>query len=118
MKIEKIREKYIEANPEIEKEKEIDNVNINNPEGDPMEDFSAYKYDRPIRLADVLLAISVKDPKIHYGITDDGQFINIFDDSSFPWWDLKNDNLESQSKETIDFIHELLKCSTPSQPTK
>lgn len=71
---------------------------------------------RPIRLADVLLAIHAKAPENKTRITleSDGQFIQRLDNGSFtePWarsnWNLKDDNLEHQSEECINFIAELL----------
>lgn len=69
---------------------------------------------RPIRLADVLLAINSSTPTdTAYAITESGGFLQIGDSSSI-WerldfhWNLLKDDLTLQSPETISFIAELL----------
>lgn len=75
---------------------------------------------RPIRLSDVLLAIYKKSPsnKTRITVESDGQFIryNPLINQRFAeaWWNLKDDNLDSQSKETKQFLIELLGESTRS----
>lgn len=72
----------------------------------------------PCRLADVLLAMNKLKHDGSYIISDAGYFahfkaegaridkaMRVFECS----WNLHNDSLESQSKETIDFIASLLK---------
>ena len=70
-------------------------------------------YMRPVRLADVLLAMSqtgtvtkganflVNVVEIGHGVGGSGLFQDVR-------WNLKDDNLDNQSSETIDFIHSLL----------
>lgn len=70
---------------------------------------------REIRLSDVLLALEKlnEDRKSYWGIDSEGEFIKFkrydIDENSNIFWDLKNDNLELQSEETINFLVELLK---------
>lgn len=57
---------------------------------------------RPIRLADVLLAVNEADNP--HSIDGDKDHENVM------WkWNWKDDNLNNQSPETINFIHNLLK---------
>ncbi|KKL61319.1 hypothetical protein LCGC14_2196490 [marine sediment metagenome] len=61
---------------------------------------------RPIRLADVLYAIKEKQKLYHkdlIGLIED-KMINVMLS-----WNLKDDNLENQYEETIDFIYKILK---------
>lgn len=65
---------------------------------------------RPIRLADVLLAIGRREDRIH--LSCDGWFCLLDAYTSnfmrrFNWY-LHKDSLEDQSEETIDFIYSLL----------
>lgn len=109
-KIEQIRAKCIETNPEIRKRpcvlsfngrKEIGVPDNNGPE---------------IRLADVLLAIHAKFPTTErfYGIDTEGEFGQFSDTEGMVameplvYWDLRNDDLEKQSPETIEFLYNLL----------
>jgi len=64
---------------------------------------------RPIRLSDVLLAIYKKDNanKTNVYLESDGQFV-INGNFATKYWDLKNDNLELQSENTIKFLANLL----------
>lgn len=75
--------------------------------------------DRPIRLADVLLSIrNTNEPSKYYsGITCLGNFTEDFGEKTV-WrneekkpisWNLRADDLEKQSEETISFLYELLK---------
>lgn len=70
---------------------------------------------RPIRLADVLLAIgdiglasmNIAAPNIDYG---KASFIwEPFSSGKHFIWNLREDDLSKQSEETIDFLYELLK---------
>lgn len=103
-KIEEIRNKVIEANSEIVGEREVVNVIINNPNGDSIEEqgFTAYEYDRSIRLADVFLAMERE--------LEDGTRLRPHWDRQHNlliYWNLK-ETLENQSEKTINFIHDLL----------
>ena len=67
---------------------------------------------RPIRLADVLLAISKtlkfassEGCKIQLGVAT----LHFIDKTNLVKWDFKNDSLIEQPEETIDFIYNLLK---------
>lgn len=66
---------------------------------------------REIRLADVLLALTQDRGSRWHMITYKKWNANIMRDDveKFINWDLKNDNLELQSEETIKFLAELLK---------
>lgn len=81
-----------------------------------------HKYEilgRPIRLADVLLAIDNVKPSLTDAFSDtfcgvriNGEFemMSVGDSfSSGVKWNLREDNLDSQSEETITFLAELLK---------
>lgn len=68
---------------------------------------------RPIRLADVLLAISKADENNHNKIwmKSDGRIVANFETKSLKSvvdWDLLKDDLTQQSETTIDFIHSIL----------
>lgn len=73
-----------------------------NPDGDIRTEClnDGYHY-REVRLADVLLAIK----KVGYGSTDEwlGVLGHLADT-----WNLRADDLESQSPETIEFLNQLL----------
>lgn len=62
---------------------------------------------RPIRLADVLVAIDEKCPS-KYFVNSNGAFIRIDTKWRMVAWKLWSDSLENQSDECIDFIHSLL----------
>lgn len=86
-KIDKIRKACIKANPE--------------------KDFSFLTGDF-VHLADVLLAMPVG----YFVKSDDGYFMQ-YTETDYPlcqecFWNLKENSLELQSEETINFIHELL----------
>jgi hypothetical protein len=110
-KLQVIREKCIEANPEIK--------------SDLMEcpecrlavfwDGSRVLKQRPIRLADVLLAIG----NMLIVVDAEGNFYRlkmmlnwkvprITKDSHLGKWNLRADDLSQQSPETVDFIYSLL----------
>lgn len=68
---------------------------------------------RPIRLADVLLAIWKVTPanKTNITVECDGQFIqrtNGENPFTKETWNLRRDSLEDQEEPTINFIHELI----------
>lgn len=72
------------------------------------------KIIREIRLADVLLTLKEKDPELlQQGSIDDGESKRIRFHIKFSYlfsnYNLKNDNLENQSEETINLIYDLLK---------
>jgi len=91
--LELIRQKCIEANPEIESRTfQFQNLHI---------------HDQHIRLADVLLAIKQKEDGLTPVILGD-----IFwgeEGRMDTTWNLHKDDLNEQSEETINFIVELLK---------
>lgn len=63
---------------------------------------------RPIRLADVLLAIK----KDGFSLSSDGIFLENIDYETYKEcgaWNLRKDDLNEQSEETINFLAELLK---------
>lgn len=60
---------------------------------------------RPIRLADVLLAIDAAKPQ-RYHIAANGQFYRAGKEGAI--WNLRADDLDQQSDGTVSFIHGLL----------
>jgi hypothetical protein len=68
---------------------------------------------RPIRLADVLLAIPQNESCKAQAVSMNGDFFD-FDDDMKTYtivgspWNLRADDLEKQSEETINFLYELL----------
>lgn len=86
-----------------------------NMEGGPCPEHSS----RPIRLADVLLAIGRQRADI--AVTYCGEFLKnsaqvVYDKNDlYPWqfqrvfWNIRKDNLEEQSPKTLAFLAELLK---------
>lgn len=65
-----------------------------------------------IRLADVLLAIS-ESGNGFYGVSDGGAFFKVNEDLDTEriyeaGWNLKDDNLDNQTKETIELLIRLL----------
>jgi len=130
-KTQKIREKVIEANPEIVELKfgcriegggvVMDNgwVYWDTPEGNTCVDnfdFEGEIIGRPIRLADILMAIQGSG-KGFWSVSDGGAFVfngeedpNIIDVQEISW-NLKENTLEWHAKnrpETIDFLYKLL----------
>lgn len=101
-KIETIREACIKANADL--------VELNGAEIP----------SRPIRLADVLLAIE-EDKQVVISKEDDGAYFGKVSngdtryehDISIRWspafWNLRADDLTQQSEETINFLYDLLK---------
>ena len=61
---------------------------------------------RPIRLADVLMAIN-KISIMQIGVFNDGTFLHKGDDMGWRW-NLKDNNLENQSDETKQFLIDIL----------
>lgn len=92
--LEIIRQACIKANPEIIISKNYERT------------------IREIRLADVLLAIEKKELGKEMCIGSDGQLA--YRNNHFTltflnhYWDLKNDNLELQPEETLEFLSKLL----------
>lgn len=116
--IEAIRQKCIEANPEIETQRcgncgyEMDGGYCRelDSEGEGQPHCPGPSELRPIRLADVLLAI--KNKSILVDIT--GNFwewrsMNEAPRSFAATWNLRKDDLTEQSDECITFLAELLK---------
>ena len=107
MKLQEVKQKIIEANPEIE----VRNTSVKIPE--PFSGLINYR-DTTIRLADVLLAI-----RKHYTITFSVNALGEFEQRMFinnAWiiksvsnWNLSKDSLDEQSEETISFLWEILK---------
>lgn len=109
--IEKVRAACIAANPEIEKGCQCF----------ACREHSCCSDLRPIRLADVLLAIGLSDDLTGggirgHGISSDGRFTKLFGDageSGCNWleiaWNLRADRLDEQSDECVAFLGDLLK---------
>ena len=104
-----IREKCIAANPEI---KGVFCEGCGIPWKDAKSTCPRYVSDpcypspereRPIRLADVLLAIETAAKK--RVDENEGEMAHV----SVHLWNLRADDLQQQSEETINFLHELLK---------
>jgi hypothetical protein len=98
--LETIRQACIKAN------KEIVTTHL------PTEKFNPYETERPIRLADVLLAIGDNNPKVN-GIRANGGFMRIgrFQQRNTNYtlfWNLRTDDLTAQSNDTIEFLANLL----------
>jgi len=109
-----IRQKCIEANPEIDERRQVPC-----PEG--MIGCATFHYEiktRPIRLADVLLAMNKLEHDGSYIISAAGIFahfkaegaridkaLRILECS----WNLRKDDLNEQPKETINFLAGLLR---------
>jgi hypothetical protein len=93
--IEQIRAKCIEVNPE--KDWRYDTLTDSN------------EWVKTVHLADVLLAMPVG---IHLKTMGEQARIVAYDEEDehigLEWWDLKNDDLEKQSPETIEFIGRVL----------
>lgn len=102
-KLQLIREKCIAANPKIET---INDCSCRFCSKDNHQTIKLF--GRPLRLADVLLVIQIKnneqykDERALYATRGDVHLVVTF-------WDLHNDDLEQQSEETINFLYELLK---------
>jgi hypothetical protein len=116
-----IREKCIAANPEIVELKfgcEFENVKtgarfIIPTNGYPNDNHKIL--GRPIRLADVLLAIENANGNIELATYGEPLHIGHYEKPeregyySKAYWNLRADDLEKQSEETISFLYELLK---------
>lgn len=92
-----VRDKIIESVPEIMEGAEITRVN-----SQVMECNADMPIERPITLADVLIAME----KTTKELTDK----DLHNLSLFPWemWDCHKNSLEQQSAETITFLFEIL----------
>lgn len=101
--LEAVRLKAIEANPKVEKEQMAINGFFNNLDGlpcDPEEAFGEIPdFKRAIRLADVLLATRVAERMFL-----NGELIDVL-----RAWDLRQDDLDLQSDETVEFTYGLIK---------
>ncbi len=68
-----------------------------------------------IRLADVLLAIGFRKGGTSYAVRTDGYFVDVMEEKAVfvndapIIWNLRADSLEEQSKETLQFLADLLK---------
>lgn len=120
-KLKLIREKCIEANPQIEDRLFCDKYQTFSPK-----DFcdECLRLVAPIRLADVLLALqnTVKDvdePIITVAqsggfvaldvATETWEFARSEDKDEIVEWNLHADDLEKQSEQTVEFLYNLLK---------
>ena len=107
-KYQKLKQKIIEANPELK-------VPMVNMTIDQLEEIAGdvgyfetkqYIKERPIRLADVLLAISLtwdNDEQIKEQYIKKGKMYELLD-----LWNLKDDSLDNQSQETKQFLIDIL----------
>jgi hypothetical protein len=102
-KIQAIRQMCIEANPEI-LTKHLNCQNCFRLHGFCRCVVSAFITDRPIRLADVLLAMS--DPRLII-TSHKGEFR--FEGQESAYWNLREDDLTKQSPDTLDFLFTLLR---------
>lgn len=99
-----IREACIKANPEIEKRRDWEKVD---PQFIGTEKGIEYLSEAPIRLADVLLAIEM--PCGAWITSTDFHCFHAADtDEELVTWNLRQDSLESQSPETLEFLAGLL----------
>lgn len=109
--IAEIREACVKANPAIESQADsaIDIIDpYCNMDGVETDEFFEKQFN-VVRLADVLLVLN----QANFVYAGSGEFANHgWKAKSIPtgiFWNLKNDDLELQSDETITFIHNLLK---------
>ena len=108
--IELIRSKCIESSPAIANEQIMYRIKRVDTES-----FSSWE-ERPIRLADVLLAIdnnsTFPDGFPQYAVATDGFIGKLVDMKSLPpkgaWWKLKKDDLTEQSDECLEFLTSLI----------
>jgi hypothetical protein len=103
-----IREKCIDANPELDKSW----AHVVVDENGRKISCGHRELGRPIRLADVLLAMDYHKPGHKKCVTTGGSFASI---ASFgpvyfveSHWNLREDDLEKQSAETLEFLANLL----------
>ena len=127
MNIDKLKQVIQEANPEIMElnigcrvahkyhssqsivvENEQDNLSPFDVQTDDggFEKDKVISLGRPIRLADVLMAIN-KISIMQIGVFNDGTFLHKGDDMGWRW-NLKDNNLDNQSDETKQFLIDLL----------
>jgi hypothetical protein len=121
-KIKAIREKCIEVNPEIDK----DINECSECRRDVVVGGVRVVKDRPIRLADVLVAIEkskgqerMTKQKEHIVLDTNGDFVSGGHYTKtgyirYATWNLRADDLTEQSPECIDFLYNLL----PVEDTK
>lgn len=98
--LEAIRQKCIDANPEI-KDREYVYKGIRGG-------LAISTINAPIRLADVLLAIAWHGKEYACGSGDNVAEFS-FTGSEPPYWNLRDDNLEKQLPQTVDFIGSVLR---------
>jgi hypothetical protein len=99
-KLDLIRQRCIEANPGIRQCKKYALGSVE-------------AWDRPIRLADVLLAMPKDALDYSMGGVEDKQYVfqadrNPDDDLRIAYWNLREDDLSKQSEQTLTFLAELL----------
>jgi len=111
-KLSAIRAKIVEANPEIDSQKGehtfylrrfCDGCNCQKFEAKALEKCP-YLRCREIRLADVLLA----SPDVEIRLSKPIVLFVDYDKHTDAQWNLRQDSLDSQSPETIDFLFSLL----------
>lgn len=122
-KLKHIREKCIEANPEIKKrryktqelllymfEQLEHDIGVSIPSVEDHQKQAKEYAIHPIRLADVLLAIGdILDETQTYKEKMGDYFVVGHDEKDEQLkWNLKDDNLDNQSPETLEFIANLL----------
>lgn len=110
-KLQFIREKCIEANPSIKDSytvTEIYGASGTNAIGEKLY-RAKIKNGREIRLADVLWTIKSKDVKLDMDSRVESYLFITNKEGYTRIWNLKQDNLELQSEECIEFIYNLLK---------
>ena len=120
-KLEEIKQKVIEAFPEIA-ERELENCIINNPNGDDVtiQGFTCFEIDKPITLEHILEVMKKKTSITGFFVNQYGIFYKMIDEKKIKshgcclileyihyGWNLCKP-LDQQSPETIDFIHKLL----------
>ena len=102
-----IRAKCIEANPEIAEHY----TKVRGQVTGTLHHIRT-KVGRPIRLADVLLAIGMR-PRLQVGINEGLGVMTTGDGTMLrATWNLRTDDLTKQSPKTIAFIHSLLSVSS------
>lgn len=100
-KLEAVRQACIKANPEIFVEGCESGITPCDCHWHKNYPPNGNKY-RPIRLADVLLAMDTKLETPFF------ETVNAWETFLFIRWDLSKDSLNEQSAETISFLYELL----------
>lgn len=102
--LEKIRAKVIEANPEIESRVRWTKVD---PQFDGTDKGVEERLPAPIRLADVLLAMKYDEVISRHGVFGKEHHGDVIWEAG-PKWNLREDDLEKQSEETLAFISKVL----------